>query len=203
MNVLIVGSGGREHALAWKTAQSEQVDAVYVAPGNAGTALEAKCHNVAIDVMDFTGLADFATENNIGLTIIGPEAPLVDGVVDFFNERGLRCFGPSKGAAQLEGSKAFTKDFLARHNIERGRQPRCHTSDSSEIRDQPGMAALIQHADKEKESARGDPVRDHDEQPPLESIRVEGEYADDHETHVCHGSVRHQLFQVGLNSRHP
>ena len=117
MNVLIIGSGGREHALAWKAAQSEQVNTVYVAPGNAGTAIEANIENVAIDVMDFAALAAFAAENNVGLTIVGPEAPLVDGVVDYFSERGLRCFGPSKGAAQLEGSKAFTKDFLARHNI--------------------------------------------------------------------------------------
>ena len=88
-----------------------------MAPGNAGTAAEAGIENVAVDVMDFDGLADFAAQNGVGLTIVGPEAPLVDGVVDFFAQRGLRCFGPSKGAAQLEGSKAFTKDFLARHNI--------------------------------------------------------------------------------------
>ncbi len=117
MNVLIIGSGGREHALAWKAAQSNDVAAVFVAPGNAGTATEAKCTNVNIDVMDFTSLAAFAQDNDVGLTIIGPEAPLVEGVVDFFKDKGLRCFGPSQGAAQLEGSKAFTKDFLARHHI--------------------------------------------------------------------------------------
>jgi phosphoribosylamine--glycine ligase len=117
MNVLIIGGGGREHALAWKAAQSPKVETVYVAPGNAGTATEAGMENVALDVMDFTGLADFADANGVGLTIVGPEAPLVDGVVDYFEERGLKCFGPRKGAAQLEGSKAFTKDFLARHNI--------------------------------------------------------------------------------------
>lgn len=117
MNILIIGSGGREHALAWKAAQSPKVDTVYVAPGNAGTAREAGCENVAIDVMDFAALADFAEQNAVGLTIVGPEAPLVSGVVDYFQSRGLRCFGPSKGAAQLEGSKAFTKDFLARHHI--------------------------------------------------------------------------------------
>ena len=117
MNVLIIGSGGREHALAWKAAQSEKVETVYVAPGNAGTATEPGIENLAVDVMDFAGLAEFAESNGVGLTIVGPEAPLVEGVVDFFGERGLRCFGPSKGAAQLEGSKAFTKDFLARHNI--------------------------------------------------------------------------------------
>ena len=117
MNVLIIGGGGREHALAWKVAQSSRVETVYVAPGNAGTAAEEGIENVALDVMDFDGLADFAAQNGVGLTIVGPEVPLVDGVVDFFRERGLRCFGPDKGAAQLEGSKAFTKDFLARHNI--------------------------------------------------------------------------------------
>jgi phosphoribosylamine--glycine ligase len=117
MNVLVIGGGGREHALAWKAAQSPRVETVYVAPGNAGTATETGIENVALDVMDFDGLADFAAQNGVGLTIVGPEAPLVEGVVDFFQERGLRCFGPGKGAAQLEGSKAFTKDFLARHNI--------------------------------------------------------------------------------------
>lgn len=117
MNVLVIGSGGREHALAWKAAQSSKVQKVFVAPGNAGTALEANLENVAIDVMDFAALAEFAQNNDCGLTIVGPEAPLVDGVVDFFAEKGLKCFGPSKGAAQLEGSKAFTKDFLARHDI--------------------------------------------------------------------------------------
>ena len=117
MNILIIGSGGREHALAWKSAQSDHVDTVFVAPGNAGTATESKCANVAIDTMDFLALATFAKDNNVGLTIVGPEAPLVEGVVDYFAEQGLRCFGPNKGAAQLEGSKAFTKDFLARHNI--------------------------------------------------------------------------------------
>lgn len=117
MNVLIIGSGGREHALAWKATQSAGVDTVYVAPGNAGTALEPGVANIDIDTMDFTTLAAFANDNNVGLTIVGPEAPLVAGVVDFFQARDLRCFGPSQGAAQLEGSKAFTKDFLARQNI--------------------------------------------------------------------------------------
>ena len=117
MNVLVIGSGGREHALAWKAAQSDKVETVYVAPGNAGTASETGIENVGLGVGDFEALANFAQDNNVGLTIVGPEQPLVDGVVDYFAERGLRCFGPSKGAAQLEGSKAFTKDFLARHNI--------------------------------------------------------------------------------------
>ena len=120
MNVLIIGSGGREHALAWKVAQSQSVSKVFVAPGNAGTALEAKLENVAIDVLAFDELANFAINNQVELTIVGPEVPLVDGIVDFFTEKNLKCFGPTKGAAQLEGSKSFTKDFLARHNIPTG-----------------------------------------------------------------------------------
>jgi phosphoribosylamine--glycine ligase len=120
MNVLIIGSGGREHALAWKVAQSDRVKRVFVAPGNAGTAAEAGVENVAIDVMNFAALADFAQGNAVELTIVGPEAPLVEGIVDYFEGRGLRCFGPRRGAAQLEGSKAFTKDFLARHHIPTG-----------------------------------------------------------------------------------
>ena len=120
MNVLIIGSGGREHALAWKAAQSEQVDTVFVAPGNAGTATEVGIENVALDTMNFEGLAAFAAQNNVALTIVGPEAPLVDGIVDYFQTLDLPCFGPSRGAAQLEGSKAFTKDFLARHQIPTG-----------------------------------------------------------------------------------
>ena len=117
MNVLIIGSGGREHALAWKAAQSPQVEKVFVAPGNAGTLLDNKLANVSLDMLDFSRLADFAEANDVGLTIVGPEVPLVAGIVDFFKERNLPCFGPTKGAAQLEGSKAFTKDFLARHKI--------------------------------------------------------------------------------------
>ena len=116
MNVLIIGSGGREHALAWKVAQDPRVAKVFVAPGNAGTATEAKCENVAIDVLAIEQLADFA-EQNVQLTIVGPEAPLVKGVVDLFRSRKLDIFGPTAAAAQLEGSKAFTKDFLARHAI--------------------------------------------------------------------------------------
>lgn len=120
MKILVIGGGGREHALAWKAAQNEAVETVFVAPGNAGTALEAKVENLAIDVMDFSALADFASDNEIELTIVGPEAPLVEGIVDYFGERQLKCFGPSKGAAQLEGSKSFTKDFCIRHNIPTG-----------------------------------------------------------------------------------
>lgn len=117
MNVLVIGSGGREHALAWKAAQSSQVEKVFVAPGNAGTATEDKLENVAISVGEISTLVTFAKENNVELTIVGPEQPLVDGVVDAFQAEGLAIFGPSAKAAQLEGSKAFTKDFLARHDI--------------------------------------------------------------------------------------
>jgi len=120
MNILIIGSGGREHALAWKAAQSPLVAKVYVAPGNAGTAQEDKIENVAIGAEDIPALIHFAKEAQIELTIVGPEAPLVAGIVDEFTAHGLRAFGPSKGASQLEGSKAFTKDFLARHNIPTG-----------------------------------------------------------------------------------
>jgi phosphoribosylamine--glycine ligase len=117
MKVMIIGSGGREHALAWKAAQSPRVTQVFVVPGNAGSALEAKVQNVALDIADFAALERFARDNDISLTIVGPEAPLVAGLVDHFSAAGLPCFGPSRGAAQLEGSKAFTKDFLQRHNI--------------------------------------------------------------------------------------
>ena len=117
MNILIVGGGGREHALAWKAAQSDKVETVYVAPGNAGTAHENKMQNVDISAEDIDALKSFALQNNIGLTIVGPEAALVKGIVDNFNAAGLKIFGPGRGAAQLEGSKAFAKDFLARHHI--------------------------------------------------------------------------------------
>ena len=117
MNILVIGSGGREHALAWKAAQSDLVDTVYVAPGNAGTASEDKLQNVAIAAEDIKALQEFALGNAIGLTIVGPEAPLVAGIVDQFTAAGLKIFGPTRAAAQLEGSKAFTKDFLARHDI--------------------------------------------------------------------------------------
>jgi len=117
MKVLVIGSGGREHALAWKTSQSANVNEVFVAPGNAGTALEPALTNVNIPVDDIEALVAFAKENDISLTIVGPEAPLVMGVVDAFAASGLKCFGPTAGAAQLEGSKAFSKDFLAKHHI--------------------------------------------------------------------------------------
>ena len=117
MNILIIGSGGREHALAWKAKQAKNVSKVFVAPGNAGTALESGVENVAIAVTDIAGLLTFAQEQNIALTIVGPEVPLVLGVVDSFTAAGLRCFGPVAQAAQLEGSKTFCKDFMSRHAI--------------------------------------------------------------------------------------
>jgi phosphoribosylamine--glycine ligase len=117
MNILVIGGGGREHALAWKLAQSSRAEKIFVAPGNAGTATEPKCENVAINAEDVAGLLRFAQQYKIDLTLVGPEAPLVLGVVDRFRAAKLRCFGPTQAAAQLEGSKAFTKDFLARHKI--------------------------------------------------------------------------------------
>jgi phosphoribosylamine--glycine ligase len=116
MKVLIVGGGGREHALAWKCAQSARVRQVFVAPGNAGTALEPKVSNVRISADDLDGLLDYAVREDIELTIVGPEGPLVAGIVDRFTAAGRACFGPSRAAARLEGSKAFSKDFLRRHH---------------------------------------------------------------------------------------
>lgn len=117
MKILIIGAGGREHALAWKAAQSPKVEKIFVAPGNAGTADEAKTENVAIGAEDITALVAFARDRSIDLTIVGPEAPLARGVADAFAEAGLRCFGPRRAAAQLESSKAYAKDFLRRHHI--------------------------------------------------------------------------------------
>ena len=117
MKVLVIGSGGREHALAWKLAQSPRVSEVIVAPGNAGTAREPRCRNAAVKVADIDGLLQLAQDEDVALTVVGPEVPLVAGVVDRFRAAGLRIFGPSAAAAQLEGSKAFAKDFLARHGI--------------------------------------------------------------------------------------
>lgn len=117
MNILIVGSGGREHALAWKAKQSSKVQSVFVAPGNPGTALEPGIYNVDIRVDDIAGLLNFAQARDIALTIVGPEVPLVKGIVDEFTAAGLACFGPTARAAQLEGSKSFCKDFMSRHGI--------------------------------------------------------------------------------------
>ncbi len=120
MNVLVVGGGGREHAIAWSLSKSDKIETVYVAPGNAGTEREPGIQNIPIETMDFQGLSDFAEHNNCRLTVIGPEAPLVEGIVNHFDDHELPCFGPSKKAAKLEGSKAFSKDFMNRHNIPTG-----------------------------------------------------------------------------------
>lgn len=117
MNILVIGSGGREHALAWKLAQSPRISEVILAPGNAGTAREPRMRNAAVSATDLDALLDLAREENAAFTVVGPEAPLVAGVVDRFRAAGLRIFGPSAAAARLEGSKSFTKDFLARHDI--------------------------------------------------------------------------------------
>jgi len=135
MKVLIVGGGGREHALAWKVAQSDTVDEIYVAPGNAGTSTENKAANVDINAEDISGLEKFARQEAIDLTIIGPEAPLVMGIVDAFKASGLRCFGPTRDAAILEGSKSFTKAFLKRHRIP--------TGDYQDFTDQDAAIAYI------------------------------------------------------------
>lgn len=137
MNILIIGNGGREHALAWKVAKSPLADKVFVAPGNAGTALENKVENVPIAATDIAALVEFAQKNEVYLTIVGPEAPLVIGVVDAFRAAGLRIFGPTQAAAQLEGSKAFTKDFLARHKI-----PTAEYQNFTEV--EPALAYLRQ-----------------------------------------------------------
>src|SRR5690348_14641492 len=117
MKILVIGSGGREHALAWKLAQSSRVDEVIVAPGNAGTAREPRMRNADVAAADLDGLLQLARDEGVAFTVVGPEAPLVAGVVDKFRAAGLRIFGPTAAAAQLEGSKAFAKDFLARHRI--------------------------------------------------------------------------------------
>ncbi len=135
MKILVIGGGGREHALAWKAAQSPLADTVYVAPGNAGTAQEQGLTNVEISAEDIAGLCQFAQREAVDLTIVGPEAPLVAGVVDLFQAKGLKIFGPSQAAAQLEGSKTFTKDFLARHHI-----PTAHYQSFTEI--EPAIAYI-------------------------------------------------------------
>ena len=117
MKVLVIGEGGREHALAWKLRQSVGVEEVIVAPGNAGTATEPGIRNAAVAADDLEGLLQLAKDEVVGFTMVGPEVPLVAGVTDLFNSQGLACFGPSKDAAQLEGSKDFTKEFLVRYDI--------------------------------------------------------------------------------------
>ena len=117
MFILVIGSGGREHALAWKCAQDKSVSEVFVCPGNAGTALENKVSNVSINIDDFAAVKDFCIENNIALVIVGPEQPLVDGLVDYLQTNNIKTFGPSSAAAQLEGSKTFSKDFFIKYSI--------------------------------------------------------------------------------------
>ena len=117
MQVLVIGSGGREHALAWKSAQDDSVTKVFVCPGNAGTALEQKLSNISIDANDFQAIEDFCIKENIGLVIIGPEQPLVNGLTDYLQSKGIKTFGPSQAAAQLEGSKTFSKDFFVKYGI--------------------------------------------------------------------------------------
>lgn len=117
MNILLIGGGGREHALAWKLAQSPKVEKIYAAPGNPGMAMLPKCECIALDVENLEGVADYAEEKSIDLTVVGPEAPLVAGLADVCKRRGLPVFGPSKAAAQLEGSKAFSKELMAKYNI--------------------------------------------------------------------------------------
>ncbi len=136
--VLVVGSGGREHALAWKLAQSPLVAEVLVAPGNAGTAIEPRVRNVDVTAGDIAGLLELARDEDVALTVVGPEAPLVAGIVDRFSAAGLRCFGPRAVAAQLEGSKTFAKDFMARHNI-----PTARHASFTELK--PALAHVRQH----------------------------------------------------------
>ena len=133
MRALVIGSGGREHALAWKLAGSARVEEVLLAPGNAGTALEPGCRNVAVSADDVAGLVSLARAERIDLTLVGPEMPLVAGVVDAFADAGLPCFGPRRAAARLEGSKVFAKEFLARHAIPTARHAR-YTRDSFDPR---------------------------------------------------------------------
>ena len=147
MKVLVIGSGGREHALAWKLAQSERVGEVIVAPGNAGTATEAKCRNANVAVNDIDGLLALARNAGVAVTVVGPEIPLVAGVVDRFREAGLRIFGPTAAAAQLEGSKAYAKDFLARHGI-----PTAFYSVFTEVED------ALAYVRKQSEKSGGAPI---------------------------------------------
>ena len=142
MKVLVVGGGGREHALAWKIAQSQRVTEVFVAPGNAGTATDARCRNVAIPAENVAALLKFALDEGVALTVVGPEGPLADGIVDAFAAAGLRCFGPSKQAAQLEASKAFAKAFLARHKIPTATY-KVHTEVTSAVADIEARGAPI------------------------------------------------------------
>jgi phosphoribosylamine---glycine ligase len=141
MKILVIGSGGREHALAWKLAQSPRVSEVLVAPGNAGTAREGRCRNVDVGATEIDRLVELVRREDVAITVVGPEAPLVAGVVDRFRSEGLRIFGPTAAAAQLEGSKAFAKDFLARHGI-----PTAFYAVFTEV--EPALAYLREHTAK-------------------------------------------------------
>ncbi len=147
MRLLVIGSGGREHALAWKLAASPRVERVFVAPGNAGTAREPRCQNVAVAADDLAGLCAFAARERIDLTVVGPEAPLVQGIVDLFQAAGLRCFGPTAACARLEGSKAFTKDFLARHRIPTAGYRRITRADFDPASLRSGRTPMVVKAD--------------------------------------------------------
>src|SRR5438309_9815875 len=129
MKLLVVGSGGREHAIAWRLAQSPRIQTVFVAPGNGGTAREAGLENVAISAID--RLAEFAHAENIHLTVVGPEAPLAEGIVDLFRSRGLRIFGPTQACARLESSKQFAKEFMIRHEIPTAEFSSCDTASTA------------------------------------------------------------------------
>ena len=145
MKVLVIGAGGREHAIAWKLLASPKVQTVFVAPGNGGTAADVRLHNVPLT--DFAALADFVQTERIVLTVVGPEVPLAAGVVDFFRARGLRIFGPTQAAAQLESSKAFAKDFMRRHGIPTA----AHATFSD-------AAAAHAHVDAESAKSEGAPI---------------------------------------------
>ena len=145
MNVLVIGSGGREHALCWKIRQSGVVDALYCAPGNGGIEREATC--VPLDAADHGAVADFCREKDIGLVVVGPEAPLVDGLVDDLEKEGIKAFGPSSGAAQLEGSKGFTKDICAKYNIPTAAYKRCHSLEEANAYIEEAGAPIVIKAD--------------------------------------------------------
>lgn len=142
MKLLVIGSGGREHALAWKLAHSRRVSEIIVAPGNAGTATETKCRNAPVKVTDLDGLLALAQREAVNITVVGPEVPLVAGIVDCFRAAGMRIFGPTAAAAQLEGSKAYAKDFLARHGIPTARYA-VHTNVDAAISDVRQQGAPI------------------------------------------------------------
>ena len=147
MRVLLIGGGGREHALAWKLVQSPNVEKLYAAPGNPGMALLKKCECINLNVDDLEGIADYAEEKSIDLTVVGPEAPLVAGLADVFKRRGLPVFGPSKAAAQLEGSKAFSKELMAKYNIPTAFFKICEDIDTAKAYVEEKGAPIVVKAD--------------------------------------------------------